>query len=360
MDEHLICSEDYMKNVSRLGYLIAFLCLTLAAPVLAQKNSTDSQIAPTDSRKTQAQVVSGVKMKVQGTILKRDSNSFVLRQANGSDLTVNVAAGTKIQEKKGGFWGGTNKFTMDQLSRGLFVEVEGRGDASGALSADRIRFSKDAEQTALSLDTQIVPVENRMGQAENRLTEAEQNAQRLSGQVDELTQVANLAKGGAAEAQQTADAAVQGVNQTNDRISSLDDYEEKATTTVLFRVGSAVLTPEAKALLDQAATQAKSEHGYVLEVRGFASSEGGNNLNDRLSEDRAQAVVRYLAQQQEIPLRRIILPFGYGKMMPVADNSTLEGRKENRRVEVKILVSRGLTSPVNVNPPASPTGTSGH
>ena len=71
-------------------------------------------------------------------------------------------------------------------------------------------------------------------------------------------------------------------------------------------------------------------------------------MNDRLSERRADAVVRYLAQQHEIPLRRIILPFGYGEAIPVADNSTREGRKQNRRVEVKILVNRGLSSPVNV------------
>jgi OOP family OmpA-OmpF porin len=87
-------------------------------------------------------------------------------------------------------------------------------------------------------------------------------------------------------------------------------------------------------------------------VRGFASSEGGANLNDKLSERRADAVTRYLAQH-EIPLRRIVLPFGYGAAMPVADNSTRDGRKQNRRVEVRIMVSRGLTSPVNVSKPVS-------
>jgi outer membrane protein OmpA-like peptidoglycan-associated protein len=217
--------------------------------------------------------------------------------------------------------------------------------------AEKIKFSDDAQRVAISVDSQVVPVENRVGQAETRITEAEQNAQRLSGQVEELTQVANLAKGGAAAAQQTAEVAVEGVNKTNERITSLDDYEEKTTTTVNFKVGSDVLTTEAKEMLDQIATQAKSEHGYVIEVRGFASSDGSANLNDRLSERRADAVVKYLARQHEIPLRRIILPFGYGEAIPVADNSTREGRKQNRRVEVKILVSRGLTTPVNVDRP---------
>jgi outer membrane protein OmpA-like peptidoglycan-associated protein len=114
-----------------------------------------------------------------------------------------------------------------------------------------------------------------------------------------------------------------------------------------------VLSDEAKAILDEIATQAKSERGFVLEVRGFASSDGSARLNDRLSEQRADAVVKYLARQHEIPLRRIVLPFGYGEAIPVADNSTREGRIQNRRVEVKILVSRGLTSPVNVERPAT-------
>src|SRR5262249_7627304 len=260
------------------------------------------------------------------------------RDTKGSEVNVQLTGSTRVVEKKGNPFRGAKKYSTDQVMRGLYIEVEGRGDASGTLVADKIRFTDEAERVAQSVDSQVVPVENRVGQAETRLTEAEQNAQRLSGQIQELNQVANLAKGGAAAAQQTADAAVEGVNKTNDRISSLDDYQEKDTATVNFKVGSAVLTPQAKATLDEIANRDKSEHGFVIEVRGFASSDGSANLNDRLSERRADAVVRYLAQQREIPLRRIVLPFGYGEAMPVADNSTREGRKQNRRVEVKIMV----------------------
>jgi outer membrane protein OmpA-like peptidoglycan-associated protein len=344
-----------MKSMSP-KCLVASLCLALTTSVMAYQGGSaqdKSQSARSDSRKMQTQVVSGQRMKVEGTILKKENNSFILRETSGSELTVNLAGNTKIEEKKGNPFRGARKYSPNEVTRGLFVEVEGRGDGSGGLTAERIRFSNDAQRVALSIDTQVVPVENRMGHAETRITEAEQNAQRLSGQVDELTQVANLAKGGAAQAQKTADVAVDGVNKTNDRISSLDEYQEKTSMTVLFRVGSAVLSPEAKEKLDEIAGQAKSEKGFVIEVRGFASSDGSTNLNDRLSEQRADAVVRYLAQHQEIPLRRIVLPFGYGKAMPVADNGTRDGRIQNRRVEVKILVSRGLTTPVNVDRPVT-------
>lgn len=330
-----------MKKMSIVKSLVVVVCLTLSGSVMASQNGQN------DSRKMQAQVASGQKMKVQGVILKRDANSFTMRDTTGSEMNVQLSGSTKVEEKKGNPFRSAKKYSTEQVIRGLFVEVEGRGDSSGNLVAEKIKFSSDAQKVALSVESQVVPVESRLGTAETRLTEAEQNAQRLSGQLEELTQVANLANGGAAAAQQTADFAVEGVTKTNERITSLDDYEEKKSATVNFKVGSAVLSPEAKTILDDIATQAKNDRAFVIEVRGFASADGSASLNDRLSERRADAVVRYLAQQHEIPLRRIVMPFGYGEAIPVADNTTLEGRKQNRRVEVKILVNRGLTNPVN-------------
>lgn len=331
-----------MKKLSIIKSLVVLLSLTMTSSVMAYQNGS---MKDNDSRKVQTQVASGQKMKIQGTVISRDSNNLIVRDTTGSEVTVQLSGNTKIQEKKSNPFRGAKKYSTDEVIRGLFVEVEGRGGSSGDLIAEKIKFSTDSQRVAVSINSQVVPVENRLGTAEGRLTEAEQNAKRLSGQLDELVQVANLASGGAAAAQKTADQALEGVSKTNERISSLDDFEEKKTTTVNFKVGSAVLTPEAKMMLDEVATQAKTERGFVLEVRGFASADGSTNLNDRLSERRSDAVVRYLAQQHQIPLRRIILPFGYGEAIPVADNSTREGRIQNRRVEVKILVNRGLTSP---------------
>jgi len=334
-----------MKKISIVKSFVVALCLTFSGSVMAQNGNVQDK----DSRMMQTKVASGQKMKVQGTVISRDNDNLTVRETTGSEITVQLAGNTKVEEKKSNPFRGSKKYSTSEVIRGLFVEVEGRGDASGALIADKIKFSTDSQRVAVSINSQVAPVENRLGTAEGRLTEAEQNAQRLSGQLEELAQVANVAKGGAAAAQQAADMAIEGVSKTNDRISSLDDFEEKKITTVTFKVGSAVLLPEAKTMLDEIATQAKSEKRFVLEVRGFASADGAANANDKLSERRADAVVRYLAQKHEIPLRRIILPFGYGEAIPVADNSTLEGRKQNRRVEVKMLVSRGLTNPVTVN-----------
>jgi len=317
--------------MNKLSMLRAFVVLTVAF------------IVPVSG-----QVASGSKMKAKGMIVKRDQGNIIVREQAGSDLTIKLASNAKIEEKKSNPFRGSKRYSEAQLTRGLYVEVEGFKDASGTLIADKIKFSDDDFKVAHAVDSTVVPVENRLGEAEERVTRTEQNAQRLSGQLDELSQVANLAKGGAAAAQETADVAVEGVNKTNDRISSLDDFEVRKTETINFKVGSAVLSPDAKSLLDQIATQAKTEKGFVIEVRGFASADGAENSNRVLSQRRAEVVMRYLAENHDIPLRRIILPFGYGEAMPIADNTSRDGRKQNRRAEVSILVSKGLTNPVNV------------
>lgn len=324
-----------MKKLSMLGPL-AVLLAALVVPVAAQQNK----------------VTSGAKMKVSGIILKQEGQGFRMRDQAGSEMSVNLASNAKIEEKKSNPFRGSTKYTSAQLVRGLYVEVEGRGDSSGGLTAEKIKFSKDSLRVADSVNSTVVPVENRLGDAETRVAATEENAKRLSGQLDELSQVANLAKGGAAAAQETADVAVDGVNKTNDRISSLDDFDVQKTDTITFKVGSWMLSQEAKATLDDIANQAKGAKGFVIEVRGFASADGGENSNRNLSQKRAEAVMHYLAENHDIPLRRIVLPFGYGEAMPVADNTTRDGRKQNRRAEVSILVNKGFANPVNVNHPA--------
>ena len=334
-----------MKKLSILNALLVLLCLTLSSSAMALNASAQEQSADNGTRTMR--VAPGQKMKVKGVIIESVDNRFILRDLSGAEMTVQVSGNTKIEEKKSNPFRGAKKYSSAQLLRGLNVEVEGRGGASGDLLAEKVKFEEDDLMVALTVDSQVAPVERRLGQTENRLSRTEQNAERLSGQVEELTQVANLAKGGAAAAQEAADAALDGVNRTNDRISSLDDYEVRTNTTINFRVGSAVLSAEAKSQLDEFASEAKSERGFVIEVRGFASSDGSESLNRRLSQRRADAVVRYLAENHDISLRRIVIPFGYGEAMPVADNSTRDGRIQNRRVELKMLVSRGITNPVN-------------
>jgi outer membrane protein OmpA-like peptidoglycan-associated protein len=347
--------EDKMKR-NLIGLLFFGLMLGLSLPALAQE--TD-KVAQGDSSRV-VRVPAGQKQSIRGVIVKREADGFIMRDLSGGDIKVNMSGATKVEEKKGNPFRRARNYGATALLRGLSVEVTGRGDGSGALLAEKVKMRDYELVAAQTTNALVVPVEGRVGEAENRLSQAESNAQRLSGQLEELAAVANTARGGAKAAQETADMAVAGVESTNKRIdtivSSLDDYEAKNGITVNFRAGSFKLSPDAMSSLDEIASQAKTERAYVIEITGFASSEGGKEFNKRLSQQRADAVVRYLADNHMIPLRRIITPHGYGTLNPVADNSTRDGRKENRRVEVKVLVNKGMTSPaapVQMNRPNS-------
>jgi OmpA-OmpF porin, OOP family len=63
-----------------------------------------------------------------------------------------------------------------------------------------------------------------------------------------------------------------------------------------------------------------------------------------LSQRRAEAVMSYLLENHDIPQHRLITPLGYGEARPAAENNTREGRHQNRRVEVAILVNKGLAA----------------
>src|SRR6266576_4345581 len=328
-----------------------FSLLTLITCLLVFSASVASAQTTTNTSGSRS-VTSGEKMKIKGVVVRRDADTFTVRDLNGVDTIVRLTDRTSVKSS-GGFLRSGNNYGQTNILRGLNLEVEGRGGSNGELVADSVRFNESDMRTARAVETRATPLEERASATEGRLSEVEQNAQKLSGQLDELAAVSNAARGGAKAAQQTADAAISGVNATNDRISALDDYVPQDSIAVNFRLGSAILNADAKTKLDAIATKALNAKGYVVEVTGFADSTGDTARNRALSQRRADIVIRYMVENHQIPLRRIVTPYGFGESNPVADNKTREGRAENRRVEVKVLVNKGLTSPA---PTMNPSG----
>ena len=307
--------------------------LIFSAPAALTQDTTN----PAGSRS----VVSGQKMRIKGVVTRRDSDTFTVRDNIGVDTIVRLDDRTSVKAKGGFLRSGAN-YAQTNILRGLNLEIEGRGNASGELVAEKVRFNESDLRVARAVESRAAPLEDRASTTESKLSQVEQNAQRLSGQLDELAAVANTAKGGARAAQETADSAVAGVNATNDRISALDDYEPQTVLSVNFRSGSAILSKDSKAQLDDVATKALNSKGYVIEVSGFADTTGSVARNRILSQRRADNVIRYLVENHSIPLRRIVTPYGFGESNPVAENDSREGRAQNRRVEVKLLVNKGL------------------
>ena len=293
-----------------VGCILAVL--VSVAPAVVGQVTTSTQTTR-DQNLTLRSVPSGSKMKFRGVVISRNSDVFTIRDATRQDYQVLITDNTSIKTH-GGFLRSGKKYRVTDILRGLIVEVEGRGDSQGQLVAEKIRFRESDMRSAQTTDARVSPVEA--------------NQERMAGQMDELYAVAAEAR---AE-----------VKAVNERVSALDDYDVQETVSVNFRVNSAILSPEAKSQLDALAAKTQGARAFMIEVAGHTDSTGSDTKNFRLSRARADAVVQYLAVQHKIPLRRFVTPMGYGKTDAVADNTTAEGRTQNRRVDVKMIINRGL------------------
>lgn len=126
------------------------------------------------------------------------------------------------------------------------------------------------------------------------------------------------------------------------RMGDIDKYNIKSTTNVHFDTGKAVLSPDEKAGLCTAATQAEGVDNALILVVGYTDSTGPDEVNQTLSEKRASSVINYLQQACHWKPYRMLTPTGMAKADPMASNDTPEGKAQNRRVSVNILVSKAV------------------
>ena len=302
----------------------------------------------------------GQQASLEGVIVQKNDGQFRIRTFDGSEINVAWGPATKIEEKKTNPFRSSEKYSPEDLLLGLNVRVEGHGDTTGSVLAEKIRFTQDELKVAETITSRVNPVEAQLNETQSQLvatreelrknsTELHQQTGRLSSQVDELNDAFRLARDEASKAQSTADQALSNADQAdrhavfaNSRISRLDQYRELDAVVIPFGFDSATLSADAKSRLDTLVGHFVNQDAYLIEVAGFASADGNSAYNRRLSERRAEVVVDYLAENHDIPIRRIVRPFGFGEAKPVADNKTSSGRKQNRRVEVRILQNIGI------------------
>jgi len=136
---------------------------------------------------------------------------------------------------------------------------------------------------------------------------------------------------------------IKDIEENTKRFTALSEYEVKGEATVKFNVASSRISATDQEELKKLAQTATAITGYIIEVMGYADSTGSAAMNTRLSEDRAKAVVTYLVQQGNVPVRHIVAPGAMGEYGAIAPNETKAGRAGNRRVEVKVLVNKGIS-----------------
>lgn len=233
---------------------------------------------------------------VNGIISARDGDRVQVTTADGNKTVIAVTDTTKIRGS-GGFLGlGRTKLASESLMNGLPVSIKTM-QAGDQLVASQIKLQNKDLRTA------------------------------------------NMIHNGTDQrfAQQTA-----ATDALRSRVGDIDQYNVKSTTNVNFDTGKAVLSAQAKADLCAAATQAEAMDNAVLLVVGYTDSTGSQEFNQALSEKRASSVINYLQQACKWKPYRVMTPTGMAEADPLADNTTPEGKAQNRRVAVNVLVSKAV------------------
>jgi OOP family OmpA-OmpF porin len=276
----------------------------------------------------------GEKVELKGLITTRTGETLTVKTAGSGNVTVVLTDATKVQQPKG--LGIRKKQTSaTALIPGLKISVEGVGDAQSRVTAKSITFNSDDLQMAEMIQAGLTPTNQQVVTNQQNI---ESNAQNVEANKQGIQ--ANAQQVSANQQQIAANA--QDIQEANKRFSDLTEYDTKGNVSVNFAAGSAAISSKGKADLTSLARDAANLTGYLIEVKGFADSSGNAAMNEKLSMDRAQAVISYLIQNCKIPVRHIVAPGAMGTADPAAPNETAQGRAENRRVEVKVLVNRGL------------------
>jgi OOP family OmpA-OmpF porin len=273
----------------------------------------------------------GDKIKVKGLITARTGDTVVLKATDGTSVTVTLDDDTKVQQPKGL---GVRKKQMSAaaLIPGLKVSVDGTSQDATHVLAKSITFDKDDLQTAEMIQAGLNPTEQKVATNQQNIAENKQNVEANKQGI-----TANQQNIAANQAAIDANAVA-----TSKRFSELSEYDTKDQVDVRFASGSTVLSPADQEALKKLAHNAVNLTGYIIQVKGFADSSGNPAMNQKLSMERAQNVIAFLLQNCNVPVRHIIAPGAMGEAAPAASNETAAGRAENRRVEVKVLLNKGL------------------
>jgi OmpA-OmpF porin, OOP family len=279
--------------------------------------------------------------EIEGMILSRGGDALTVSGSSGR-TTVLLSANTRVKDDKGLFGLDRQEMAATILIPGLKIRVEGSPDSLGQFRAQTITVDGDDLEASQMIEAGLHPTAE---QVATNVVAIENNKKGIAtNQQNIATNEQNIGanKQAIAAHSQKIEKNIKDIQENTDRFDRLDDYGVKGEATVKFKVASSTLSKEDKEQLKKLAETATGLNGYIVEVKGFADSTGRAAMNEKLSEDRAKAVVGYLMRECNVPVWRIVAPGAMGEFQPAASNESASGREENRRVEVKILVNKGV------------------
>jgi outer membrane protein OmpA-like peptidoglycan-associated protein len=273
--------------------------------------------------------------KAQGLITGRSGDTMTLQTPDSSKLVVVLTDNTEVAQIQGVFKARRKQMSMAALIPGLQVQVEGSYNAQNQLVARSVKFKGNDLEDSQKIQAGLQPAKEQIEQSQQEL---EQQKAALERQQQEMQEQQQQMK----EAQDKIDANKAAIAAANKRFGQLDDYNILDEVTVYFGNGKVKVDPKYNSQLVELAKKAESITGYVVQVKGYASSVGSASLNQKLSDDRASNVTNILIQQGHIPLTRMLAPGAMGESHQVGNDKTAEGQAENRRVVVRILQNKGI------------------
>ena len=273
-------------------------------------------------------VVAAQSVKAEGLIKARNGETMILETSESPKLVVLLTDNTQVGQVQGVFKARRKEMSMAALVPGLKVKVEGTYDNQNQLVAGSVSFTGDDLKQAQAIQAGLHETKK----------QAEQNKAELEKQNAELkAQNATLE-----EHQQQIASNKAAVDAAIARFGQLDDYYIFDELTVYFGNGKVKVDPKYNSQLVALAEKAKTINGYMIEVKGYASSAGSVDVNQQLSEDRANEVTKILIQQGHVSLTRMLAPGAMGESEQVGNNKTSEGQAENRRVVVRVLQNKAI------------------
>ena len=280
--------------------------------------------------------------ETRGMIISRTGETLILSTSSGEKVTVLLTDETVTKDDRGLFGLDKEHLGSTVLIPGLKVKVDGTTDDQGRVVAKTITTDGDDLETAEMIQAGLHPT----AQQVNSNMQAIEHLQKKAGMTQEeiaANKQANAAnQQNIASHEQQIQQSMKDIEENSDRFKALSEYDVKGQATVNFNVGSSKLSPAGEEELKKIAETAAGLTGYIIEVVGYTDSTGSPAMNTTLSENRAKAVVTYLMQQGNVPVRHIIAPGAMGEYGAASTNETKAGRAENRRVDVKILVNKGI------------------
>jgi outer membrane protein OmpA-like peptidoglycan-associated protein len=284
----------------------------------------------------------GDKAQVKGMIVTRTGETLIVNGPDGK-ITVVLTDATRTKDDVGLFGLDKKEMSSVVLIPGVKLKVDGVSDDQGRVVAKTITVDGDDLETAEMIQSGLHPTAEQVAANVQTLSEHDAKIETNKVQLAAHREYIENNKQNIASNKQQIDQNIKDIQENTDRFMALSEYDVKGQATLKFKVGSAKVAPEDEEQLKQLAQTATGLKGYIVEVMGYTDSTGNAAMNTKLSEDRAKAVITYLVQQGAVPVRHIVAPGAMGEYGAAAPNETKDGRAENRRVEVKVLVNKGIS-----------------